>query len=81
MTPSLFSLMGFQALVINRIHHQIKDFFKQSKHMEFLWRGSAAAEPEAAQRSAPPLPLQPLMSPPCAASAAWTPVLATPLTC
>ena len=40
-TPTLFSLMGFQALVINRVHHQIKDYFKEKRHMEFLWTGYA----------------------------------------
>lgn len=38
-TPSLWSLMGFEALVINRIHHSLKDAFKQKRQMEFLWRG------------------------------------------
>jgi alpha-mannosidase len=38
-TPTLFSLMGMQSLVINRIHHQIKDYFKEIKHMEFIWKG------------------------------------------
>jgi len=39
-TPSLFAMMGFQALVINRIHHDVKKQFKQQRHMEFLWRGT-----------------------------------------
>jgi len=39
-TPSLWSLMGFEALVINRIHHSVKDAFKQSRQMEFHWRGA-----------------------------------------
>lgn len=38
-TPSLFQQMGFEALVINRIHHGLKDFFKGKQTMEFLWRG------------------------------------------
>ena len=40
-TPTLFTLMGMQALVINRVHHQIKDFLKEKKMMEFIWTGSA----------------------------------------
>ena len=32
--------MGFEALVINRIHHSLKDSFKAAKKMEFLWRGA-----------------------------------------
>lgn len=39
-TPSLFKSLGFDALVINRIHHQKKREFKQGKLMEFMWRGS-----------------------------------------
>jgi hypothetical protein len=38
-TPSLWSLMGFEALVVNRIHHSLKDAFKGQKKMEFIWRG------------------------------------------
>lgn len=32
--------MGYDALVINRIHHNLKHHFKSTKHMEFFWRGS-----------------------------------------
>ncbi|KNC56371.1 alpha-mannosidase 2 [Thecamonas trahens ATCC 50062] len=39
-TPSLFARMGFEGLVINRIHHALKSSFKRSKHMEFVWRGA-----------------------------------------
>jgi len=39
-TPSLWSLMGFDALVINRIHHSLKDVFKSRKQMEFIWQGA-----------------------------------------
>ena len=39
-TPTLFRMMGMQALVINRIHFTIKDYFKEQRHMEFIWRGS-----------------------------------------
>jgi alpha-mannosidase len=38
-TPTIFNLMGYESLVINRIHHQLKNYFKQEKTMEFLWRG------------------------------------------
>ncbi|KAL6080566.1 Alpha-mannosidase 2 [Balamuthia mandrillaris] len=40
MTPTLASLVGFDALVINRIHFGLKERFKQTKHMEFVWQGS-----------------------------------------
>ena len=39
-TPTLFALMGFQAVVINRVHHQIKDYLKEKQMMEFIWTGS-----------------------------------------
>ena len=39
-TPSMFALMGFEALVINRIHFAEKDHLKQKVEMEFLWRGA-----------------------------------------
>ena len=39
-TPTLFRMMGMQALVINRIHFTVKDYFKEQRHMEFIWRGS-----------------------------------------
>lgn len=38
-TPSLFALMGFEALVINRIHYSEKDYLK-AKSLEFIWRGA-----------------------------------------
>ena len=38
--PTLFSAMGFNGHVINRIHYSLKDQFKSEKHMEFIWRGS-----------------------------------------
>jgi hypothetical protein len=31
--------MGFESMVINRIHHSLKDTFKQQQQMEFMWRG------------------------------------------
>lgn len=39
-TPALFALMGFDALVINRIHFSAKDYCKANKCMEFLWQGT-----------------------------------------
>ena len=39
-TASLFALMGYDALVINRIHFNLKNDFKNQKHMEFIWKGS-----------------------------------------
>lgn len=32
------AMMGFNAHVINRIHYSLKDEWKASKHMEFIWR-------------------------------------------
>jgi hypothetical protein len=40
MTPSLWALMGYDAMVINRIHYQTKKRFKQQSAMEFVWQGS-----------------------------------------
>jgi len=40
-TPSLFAAMGFDAMVINRIHHQKKLEYKAGRLMEFVWRGAA----------------------------------------
>lgn len=39
-SPIMFSAMGFEALVINRIHYETKNALKASRGMEFLWRGS-----------------------------------------
>ena len=47
-TPTLFRLMGMQALVVNRIHFTIKDYFKEQRHMEFIWRGSHHSTAQAA---------------------------------
>ncbi len=38
-TPTITRLMGYDGLVINRIHHALKGSFKTSKNMEFIWRG------------------------------------------
>ena len=43
-TPSLASLMGYDALVINRIHHESKKAFKEAKQMEFIWRGAEVGQ-------------------------------------
>lgn len=37
LTPQLMHLMGFEGLVINRIHYSIKQQLKASKQMEFFW--------------------------------------------
>lgn len=36
----MYAKMGFNAQIINRIHYTLKESWKQSKHLEFLWRGS-----------------------------------------
>jgi len=38
LTPELFSQMGYQAVVINRIHHSFKSAYRRKKSMEFVWR-------------------------------------------
>jgi len=40
LTPTIFSQIGYEALVINRIHHQLKSLYKDKGWMEFLWRAS-----------------------------------------
>ena len=39
LTPSLWSLMGYDAMVINRINYLTKKQYKQTKSMEFVWQG------------------------------------------
>ena len=39
-TPTLFSRIGFDAMVINRIHFSLKDRLKRDADMEFMWRPS-----------------------------------------
>jgi hypothetical protein len=47
LTPSLFKLMGYDALVINRIHHRFKGSLRNSRDMEFFWNGSqTGCEPD-----------------------------------
>lgn len=37
-TPQLFAEMGFDALVINRVHHRIKTMMKNDQALEFVWK-------------------------------------------
>jgi len=46
LTPTLFSQMGYEGLVINRIHHQLKSTYKANKDMEFVWRASPSTDDE-----------------------------------
>eukprot|EP01114_Cavostelium_apophysatum_P007845 TRINITY_DN2004_c0_g1_i3.p1 TRINITY_DN2004_c0_g1~~TRINITY_DN2004_c0_g1_i3.p1 ORF type:complete len:1212 (-),score=393.06 TRINITY_DN2004_c0_g1_i3:43-3678(-) len=46
LTPTLFSQMGYEGLVINRIHFHLKETYKQSRDMEFLWRPSPSTDDE-----------------------------------
>ena len=39
-TPSLLGMMGYEALVVNRLHFRVKQQFKSEKHMEFFWKGA-----------------------------------------
>ena len=59
MTPSLWALMGYDAMVINRIHYQTKKRFKQQGAMEFVWQGSRMSR---AKESGSKLQQQKLMS-------------------
>jgi hypothetical protein len=43
-TPSLFSLMGYEALVLNRIHMDLKNSWRENRRLEFLWSGSPLFE-------------------------------------
>ena len=40
LTPSLWALMGYDAMVINRIHYLTKKRLKRQAGMEFVWQGS-----------------------------------------
>lgn len=42
MSGALFAQMGFEAVVLNRVHYALKDDFKRSQHMEFVWHPSAS---------------------------------------
>jgi len=37
-TPELYQRYGYSALVINRIHHRLKQRFRQGQHLEFVWQ-------------------------------------------
>lgn len=37
LTPALFSRLGYDAVVINRIHHKAKAELKRTRDMEFVW--------------------------------------------
>ena len=38
LTPTVFRRLGYDALVINRIHYSYKEALKGSRDMEFFWR-------------------------------------------
>jgi hypothetical protein len=40
LTPALFRLFGYQAVVINRVDYRYKAALKQQRNMEFRWRGT-----------------------------------------
>lgn len=44
--PTLYKEMGFKYHVIARIDHQVKERLRQSKSMEFIWRGSKNLGPK-----------------------------------
>jgi hypothetical protein len=37
--------MGFDAIVINRVHHKIKAQMKSEKSLEFIWKPKSSAVP------------------------------------
>ncbi|EGC31045.1 hypothetical protein DICPUDRAFT_40536 [Dictyostelium purpureum] len=39
-TPTLFRKMGIKGLVINRVSNSVKNYMRQNRAMEFIWRGS-----------------------------------------
>lgn len=43
-TPALMALMGYEALVINRVHYRLKQQFKSEKRMEFFWKGAEVGQ-------------------------------------
>lgn len=38
LSPQLYAEMGFDAVIINRVHHKIKSMMKNSASLEFIWR-------------------------------------------
>lgn len=50
LTPTLFSSIGYQALVINRIHYSLKSSYKTNKHMEFMWKSCRHCSPSLRER-------------------------------
>ncbi|PRP78438.1 hypothetical protein PROFUN_13701 [Planoprotostelium fungivorum] len=40
LTPVLFSQMGYDYLVLNRIHHYLKDAYREEKQLQFIWEAS-----------------------------------------
>jgi hypothetical protein len=43
--PKLYAEMGFDAIVINRVHHKIKAQMKVEKSLEFIWKPKSSAVP------------------------------------
>lgn len=39
-TPMLLGQIGFEGIVINRIHHTLKEHFKRNRQLEFVWRSA-----------------------------------------
>eukprot|EP01132_Coremiostelium_polycephalum_P000649 gene649-803_t len=40
LTPSLFSRMGFKAMIGNRVSQTTKDYMKSNNHLRYVWQGS-----------------------------------------
>lgn len=38
LSPQLYAEMGFDAVIINRVHHKIKTMMKNSASLEFIWK-------------------------------------------
>jgi alpha-mannosidase II len=49
--PTLYADMGFDAIVINRVHHKIKAQMKIEKALEFIWKPKSSAVPTTTYRN------------------------------
>lgn len=45
-TPSLMSLLGYEAVVINRIGTKLNEQLERSQNLEFLWGGAPMNSPQ-----------------------------------
>jgi hypothetical protein len=57
-TPALLSALGYDALIINRVHYRVKQQLRQDKHLEFLWSPPAGGQPQPQPKPKPKLARQ-----------------------